>query len=103
MTRQSYSPPNTGAALLLSLVLGTAGLGCAGGAGQIDRAATTIIDAVPVIEKVGMRAYERELTACADDACAERVKVEWQPFVAVMVEIRGVWCQVAPEAEGCAK
>ncbi|NUP13340.1 MAG: hypothetical protein HOW73_45460 [Polyangiaceae bacterium] len=76
-------------------------LGCAGGAGQADRAITTIIEAVPLVDEQMHRAYDRELEACSDVPCVDRVESEWRPFFATMQTIRDAWCLVAPEAEGC--
>jgi len=77
--------------------------GCAGGPAQVARVATAVVDALPVIDAVGLAAYERELTACADEACADRVRGEWAPFIAAMQEIRTVICDAEPAKEGCTK
>ena len=79
------------------------GTGCAGGPAQIARVATAVVDALPVIDAVGLAAYERELTACADEACADRVRGEWAPFITAMQKIRTVICDAEPAKEGCTK
>lgn len=87
---------------LLALCVGCVPiLGCAGGPGQFQRFVDTTVDAVPVIDDTLHASHERELAACADVECVDRVEGEWRPVFLVMQGIREAWCAVAPEAEGC--
>lgn len=75
--------------------------GCAGGPEQAARVATAVVEALPVIDKVGLEAYERELTACPDEACAARVDAQWAPYIEAMQEIRKVVCSADPSKPEC--
>lgn len=90
------------AGLFFGIVI-AGGLSCAGGPEQAARVATAVVEALPVIDKVGLEAYERELTACPDEACAARVQATWQPYIDAMQEIHEVICAADPAKEGCAK
>lgn len=77
--------------------------GCAGGPEQATRIAVAVVEAFPVIDARGLKAYERELAACPDEACAARVDAEWAPYIETMQKIRAVVCEADPKKAGCEK
>jgi hypothetical protein len=81
--------------LLMCLVL----VGCAPSAGA--RAVTTMSDFVSKADPILRDAYVRELDACPDKACVEKVKAAWTPIIDTLQEVRKVWCELEPKAEGC--
>ncbi len=81
--------------VLLALVL----VGCAPSAGA--RAITTMSEFVSKSDPILRDAYAREIEACGDKACVERVKKSWAPIVDALQAVRKVWCEVEPKAEGC--
>ncbi len=74
-------------------------VGCAPSAGA--RAITTMSEFVSKSDPILRDAYARELEACADKACVERVKTQWAPIVDALQAVRKVWCELEPKAEGC--
>ncbi len=100
---ESAGPPPKTRPPTLPLVCFLLLAGCAGGppAAQIDRGIAILTEAIPASEPVVREARKRELAACEDDACVERVVREWAPVVAMYEAVRVWWCEVAPSAEGC--
>lgn len=85
----------------LPILMALLAVGCAGGAGQADRAIETFADALSTGERVTRAAYAREVEACPDAACVERVKKEYEPAIAKYDAAHKLWCSIAPSAEGC--
>lgn len=91
-----------GAGVLVGVAV-MVGASCAGGPEQAARVAVAVVEAIPAIDAAGLAAYERELTACPDEACAARVDAAWAPYIEGMQKIRAAVCAAEPAKPGCAK
>lgn len=85
------------AAVLLLLFLS----GCVGGAAQADRTVATIVEGVSALDPIVRNAYARELAACPDAACEERIERAYEPARKILLSIREAWCAIAPTAPTC--
>jgi hypothetical protein len=77
---------------------------------EADHALQVITQSVPKVEAALLDAYELQIIHCrvvaeGDNAveapCIESVRASWKPVIDVLEEVRRVWCDLNPSAEGC--
>ncbi len=74
---------------------------CVGGAQQADRLIDVFAEVLSKSEPIVRSAYEKEIEACPDRECVERVSLEWDPVIEAYDKANEIWCSIVPDGEGC--
>lgn len=57
-----------------------------------------VTEAISTLDPLLRAVYQIQLTACPDDACADKVKAAWEKPIEALQKVREGWCTIKPEA-----